>query len=68
MLIFTNFAASWKDKNATSLTNLFLKQYLPYFEIVNQIYGKNIAEATRNVEMNRNNLTSWKFATYKSLF
>ena len=40
------------------LLQLFLKQYLLYFEIANQIYDKNIAQVIRNMDMNSNNLTS----------
>ena len=40
------------------LLQLFLKQYLLYFEIPNQIYDKNIAQAIRNMDMNSNNLMS----------
>ena len=40
------------------LLQLFLKQSLLYFKIVNQIYDKNIVQVTRNMEMNSNNLTS----------
>ena len=37
---------------------VFLKQYLSYFELANQIYDKNIAQAIRNMEINSNNQTS----------
>ena len=40
------------------LLQLFRKQYLFYFEIANQIYDKNIAQAIRNMDMNSNNLMS----------
>ena len=40
------------------LLQLFLKQYLPYFEIENQIYDESTAQAIRNMEMNSNNPTS----------
>ena len=36
----------------------FSKIIFAIFEITNQIYDKNIAQAIRNVEMNSNNLTS----------
>ena len=36
------------------LLQLFLKQSLPYIDIANQIYNKNIAQAIRDMEMNRN--------------
>ena len=47
------------------LLQLFLKQYLFYFGIANQIYDKNIAQAIRNMDMNSNNLMSSKSAKYK---
>ena len=49
--------------DVTSFTNydffyVFLKQYLSYFELANQIYDKNIAQVIRNMEINSNNQTS----------
>ena len=35
-----------------------IKQYLPHFEIANQVYDKNIAQVIRYMEMNSNNLAS----------
>ena len=40
------------------LLQLFLKQYLLYFERAGQIYDRNIAQAIRNMEMLSNKLTS----------
>ena len=36
------------------LLQLFLKQSLPYIEIANQIYNKNIVQAIRDMEMKSN--------------
>ena len=41
--------------NFNFLPQLFLKQYLPYFEIGNQIYNGDTAKAIRNMEIFSNN-------------
>ena len=44
------------DNPQEHVTNI--KQSLPYFDVANQIYDKNIAQVIRNMEMNSSNLTS----------